>query len=52
MIPGLFVFSNALTKGATAPFRSQSAHFGAKSPFIPPIFAIPRKRLNNYNKPF
>ncbi|MDR3337745.1 MAG: hypothetical protein LBT16_11120, partial [Treponema sp.] len=48
MISELFLFSSALTKGATAPFRSQSAHFGVKSPFIPPIFAIPRRRLNSY----
>jgi hypothetical protein len=47
-ISELFLLSNALTKGATAPFRSRSAHFGAKSPFIPPIFAIPRRRLNSY----
>jgi hypothetical protein len=40
--------ASALTKGATTLFRSQSAHFGAKSPFIPPIFAIPRWRLNSY----
>jgi hypothetical protein len=35
-------------KGAATPFRSQSAHSGAKSPFIPPISAFPRKRLNSY----
>jgi hypothetical protein len=48
VISELFLFSNALTKGATAPIRTQSAHFGAKSPFIPPMFAIPRRRLNSY----
>jgi hypothetical protein len=26
-----------------------SSPFRAKSPFIPPIFAIPRRRLNSYN---
>jgi hypothetical protein len=47
-ISELFLFSNALTKGTTALFRSQPAHFGAKSPFILPIFAILRRRLNSY----
>jgi hypothetical protein len=51
-ISELFLFSTVLTKGA-APFRSQSAHWvlkrlWAKSPRIPPIFAIPRRRLNSY----
>jgi hypothetical protein len=42
------LLSSALIKGATAPLRSQSAHFGAKSPYIPPISATPRRRLNRY----
>jgi hypothetical protein len=43
------LFSSSLTKGAAAPFRFNQLHFGAKSPFIPLISAIPRIRLNSYD---